>query len=168
MGSTQQISTHNLIQTFIPKSRHISHLIAQSFNTSVNGLPGNDGQLWKSVVQSHGYDFLIGLALLTESSDSGNEQYLTDRFLNCFYFLGAMGTYATFYLARLYPLPATTQYLLSSPFFPQISPFNPFFNTTTKIMSTGFSGNPPDGTGGNVFVQVRFYQTCPLTIFHAE
>ncbi|KIP07755.1 glycoside hydrolase family 92 protein [Phlebiopsis gigantea 11061_1 CR5-6] len=46
--------------------------IAQFFNTSVNGLPGND--------------------------DSG-----------------AMGSYVAFYLAGLYPLPATRQFLLSSP-----------------------------------------------------
>ncbi|KAF8797553.1 hypothetical protein BYT27DRAFT_7228919 [Phlegmacium glaucopus] len=85
-------------------------IIAQSFNTSINGLPGND--------------------------DSG-----------------AMGSYIFFYLAGLYPLPATTQYLLSSPFFPQIYFFNPLFNTTTTIISQGFTGNPPDGTGGKVFVQ---------------
>ncbi|KAF4613241.1 hypothetical protein D9613_010771 [Agrocybe pediades] len=85
-------------------------VIAQFFNTSTNGLPGND--------------------------DSG-----------------AMGSYAAFYLAGMYPLPATRQMLLSSPYFPQISFFNPLFNTTTKIVSHGFTGNPADGTGGNVFVK---------------
>ncbi|KAF9558968.1 glycoside hydrolase family 92 protein [Agrocybe pediades] len=83
-------------------------VIAQFFNTSTNGLPGNDG---------------------------------------------AMGSYAAFYLAGMYPLPATRQMLLSSPYFPQISFFNPLFNTTTKIVSHGFTGNPADGTGGNVFVK---------------
>ena len=82
--------------------------------------------------------------------------------------LGAMGSYATFYLAGLYPLPATSQYLLSSPFFPQISFFNPLFNTTTTITSKGFTGNPPNGTGGNVFVQVRLsnvnYSFMTLTL----
>ncbi|KAF5372700.1 hypothetical protein D9615_009853 [Tricholomella constricta] len=84
--------------------------IAQFFNTSTNGLPGND--------------------------DSG-----------------AMGSYAAFYLAGLYPLPATRQFLLSSPYFPQISFFNPVFNSTTTIRSINFGGNPADGTGGNVFVK---------------
>ncbi|KAG6909314.1 hypothetical protein DXG01_001113 [Tephrocybe rancida] len=84
--------------------------VAQFFNTSSNGLPGND--------------------------DSG-----------------AMGSYVTFYLAGLYPLPATNQLLLSSPYFPEISFFNPVLKTTTKIVSKNFVGNPPDGTGGQVFVQ---------------
>ncbi|KAH9474533.1 putative secreted glycosidase [Psilocybe cubensis] len=83
-------------------------VIAQFFNTSRNGLPGNDG---------------------------------------------AMGSYAAFYLIGMYPLPATQQILLSSPYFPQVSFFNPLFNTTTTIVSHGFTGNPPDGTGGNVFVK---------------
>ncbi|KNZ74745.1 hypothetical protein J132_06286 [Termitomyces sp. J132] len=78
-------------------------IIAQSFNTSINGLPGNDG---------------------------------------------AMGSYAAFYLSGLYPLPATQQFLLSSPYFQQISFFNPVLNTTTKIVAENFNGNPPDGTGG--------------------
>ncbi|KAF9448478.1 glycoside hydrolase family 92 protein [Macrolepiota fuliginosa MF-IS2] len=85
-------------------------VIAEFFNTSTNGLPGND--------------------------DSG-----------------AMASYAAFYLAGLYPLPATEQYLLSSPFFRQISFFNPLFNTTTVIKSNNFVGNPENGTGGQVFVK---------------
>ena len=36
-----------------------------------------------------------------------------------------MGSYVAFYLAGLYPLPATKQFLLSSPYFPSISFFNP-------------------------------------------
>ncbi|KAL0064619.1 hypothetical protein AAF712_008445 [Marasmius tenuissimus] len=85
-------------------------VIAENFNTSINGLPGND--------------------------DSG-----------------AMASYVAFYLAGLYPLPATRQFLLSSPYFPSISFFNPILNTTTTIKSTGFEGNPESGTGGKVFVK---------------
>ncbi|PIL28599.1 hypothetical protein GSI_08641 [Ganoderma sinense ZZ0214-1] len=85
-------------------------VIAEFFNTTPNGLPGND--------------------------DSG-----------------AMGSYAAFYLAGLYPVPATRQYLLSSPYFPAISFFNPLFNTTTTIRATNFAGNPASGTGGTVFVK---------------
>ncbi|EGO04001.1 glycoside hydrolase family 92 protein [Serpula lacrymans var. lacrymans S7.3] len=85
-------------------------IIAESFNTTVSGIPGND--------------------------DSG-----------------VMASYAFFYLAGMYPVPATRQYLLASPFFPQISFYNPIFNTTTTIKSNGFQGNPADGTGGNVFVK---------------
>ena len=68
---------------------------------------------------------------------------------------GAMASYVVFYLAGLYPVPATRQFLLSSPFFRQISFFNPLFNSTTTIIARGFQGNPPDGTGGKVFVKVR-------------
>ena len=68
---------------------------------------------------------------------------------------GAMGSYAAFYLAGMYPLPATGQILLSSPYFPQISFYNPVFNTTTTIIAKGFKGNPSSGTGGTVFVKVR-------------
>ena len=73
-----------------------------------------------------------------------------------------MGSYAAFYLAGLYPLPATKQYLLSSPFFPQISFHNPLSNTTTTIVSKGFTGNPSNGVGGHVFVQVGLLYTCIL------
>lgn len=67
-----------------------------------------------------------------------------------------MASYAAFYLAGMYPLPATGQILLSSPYFPQISFFNPTFNKTTTIKSTGFQGNPAGGMGGSVFVKVCF------------
>ncbi|KAI0658157.1 glycoside hydrolase family 92 protein [Cubamyces menziesii] len=66
---------------------------------------------------------------------------------------GAMASYVVFFLAGLYPVPATKQYLLSSPFFPQISFFNPAFNSTTTIVARNFAGNPSGGTGGTVFVQ---------------
>ena len=67
---------------------------------------------------------------------------------------GAMGSYVAFYLAGLYPLPATQQFLLSSPYFPEISFRNPVLNTTTTIRANGFRGNPKSGTGGHVFVKV--------------
>jgi hypothetical protein len=66
-----------------------------------------------------------------------------------------MASYAFFYLAGMYPVPATRQYLLSSPFFPSISFTNPVFNTTTTIRANNFVGNPANGTGGTVFVKVR-------------
>ncbi|KAH8104834.1 glycoside hydrolase family 92 protein [Cristinia sonorae] len=91
----------------IQRSRQV---IAQFYNTSINGLPGND--------------------------DSG-----------------AMGSYVAFYLAGLYPLPATSQILLGSPYFPEISFKNPVLGTTTTIRSKNFKGNPTNGTGGNVFVK---------------
>ena len=64
-----------------------------------------------------------------------------------------MGSYVAFYLAGMYPLPATRQFLLSSPYFPSISFHNPILNTTTTIVATNFAGNPANGTGGTVFVQ---------------
>ncbi len=75
-----------------------------------------------------------------------------------------MGSYAAFYLAGLYPLPATEQFLLSSPFFKQISFFNPAFNTTTVIKSNNFRGNPETGTGGQVFVEVCINLMIPRQV----
>ena len=69
-----------------------------------------------------------------------------------------MASYSFFYLSGLYPVPSTRQFLLSSPYFPEISFFNPLFNTTTTIITHGFKGNPPDGTGGNVFVKVSIFE----------
>ncbi|KAJ7115134.1 glycosyl hydrolase family 92-domain-containing protein [Mycena crocata] len=83
-------------------------IISKSYNTSMIGLPGNDG---------------------------------------------AMGSYAFFYLAGMYPLPATKQILLSSPWFPKISFYNPLYKSTTTIKSINFTGNPAEGTGGNVFIK---------------
>ncbi|KAF6741810.1 glycosyl hydrolase family 92-domain-containing protein [Ephemerocybe angulata] len=85
-------------------------VLAKYFNTTRNGLPGND--------------------------DSG-----------------AMGSYVAFYMVGLYPLPATRQILLSSPYFANVAFENPVFNTTTVIKAVGFEGNPADGTGGKVFVE---------------
>ena len=69
-----------------------------------------------------------------------------------------MASYVFFYLAGLYPVPATQQFLLSSPFFPEISFFNPLFNSTTSIKAIGFEGNPESGTGGKVFIEVSLHQ----------
>ncbi|EPS96935.1 hypothetical protein FOMPIDRAFT_62080 [Fomitopsis schrenkii] len=66
--------------------------------------------------------------------------------------IGAMGTWATFLLLGLYPIPATRQYLLSSPWFPKVSFYNPVFNSTTTMIVHGFDGNPANGTG-QIFVQ---------------
>ncbi|THH06986.1 hypothetical protein EW145_g3696 [Phellinidium pouzarii] len=108
-------------------------IIAADFNVSVNGIPGND--------------------------DSGCcvSHYLTRARVKAEEFLilltGAMASYAFFYLAGMYPVPATRQFLLSSPFFPRISFFNTLFNSTTTIISNGFQGNPSNGTGGHVFIE---------------
>ncbi|KAI0033572.1 glycoside hydrolase family 92 protein [Vararia minispora EC-137] len=80
------------------------------FNTTVAGLPGNDGTVEHS---------------------------------------GAMGSYAFFVLAGLYPLPATRQLLLSSPYFPSISFFNPLFNAKATIKVTNFEG----ANSTKIFVQ---------------
>ncbi|KAJ3895347.1 glycoside hydrolase family 92 protein [Lentinula edodes] len=76
---------------------------------------------------------------------------------------GAMGSYAVFLLAGLYPVPATTQYLLSSPFFSSISFSNPLFNTTTTIKANNWAGNPADGVGtvyiANVMINGEQYKS---------
>lgn len=68
-----------------------------------------------------------------------------------------MGSYAVFLLAGLYPVPATRQYLLSSPSFPEISFFNPVLDTTTTIRSKYPSGNPTEGQGSQVYIQVAWF-----------
>ncbi|KAK7014456.1 hypothetical protein VNI00_019350 [Paramarasmius palmivorus] len=84
-------------------AQRVRQTISEAFNTSLNGLPGND--------------------------DSG-----------------AMGSYVVFYLIGLYPLPATRQVLLSSPYFPSVSFTNPVLGTTTTIKSTNFGE-------GNIYVK---------------
>ncbi|KAI3611728.1 glycoside hydrolase family 92 protein [Moniliophthora roreri] len=84
-------------------AERVRQTISEAFNTSANGLPGND--------------------------DSG-----------------AMGSYVVFYLAGMYPLPATRQVLLSSPYFPSISFTNPVFGTTTMVKSINFGK-------GNIYVK---------------
>ena len=68
-----------------------------------------------------------------------------------------MGSFAFFFLAGLYPLPATRQLLLSSPYFPNISFYNPLYDKTTTIKVNNFVGNPSDGIGGTVFVKVNLF-----------
>lgn len=80
---------------------------------------------------------------------------------------GAMGSYAAFYLAGLYPLPATSQFLLGSPYFPQISFRNPTLGTTTTIKTKNFNGNPADGKTGNIYVKVCYYLTSRHTSANA-
>ena len=63
---------------------------------------------------------------------------------------GAMGSYVVFNLAGLYPVPATKQFLLSSPFFPSVSFSNPLFNTKTTIRAKNFSPQA-------IYVQVRHF-----------
>ena len=60
-------------------------------------------------------------------------------FRSYYQYCGAMGSYAVFHLAGLYPAPATKQFLLSSPFFPRVSFFNPLFDTKTTIRAKNFS-----------------------------
>jgi hypothetical protein len=44
-----------------------------------------------------------------------------------------MGSYAAFSLLGMYPLPATRQLLISSPYFPLVEFVNPVYNTTTTF-----------------------------------
>lgn len=65
-----------------------------------------------------------------------------------------MASYVFFYMAGLYPVPATTHYLLSSPYFPSVSFYNPLFKTTTTIKANNFQGNPSSGIG-TVYIKVN-------------
>ncbi len=64
-----------------------------------------------------------------------------------------MGSYVAYTLLGMYPLPATRQTLISSPYFPSFSIYNPFFESTTTIIAHGFEGNPQDGHG-KVYIKV--------------
>jgi putative alpha-1,2-mannosidase len=64
-----------------------------------------------------------------------------------------MASYAAFYLVGLYPLPATRQVLLSSPWFPTVNFTNSVTGAITTINAVGFEGNPRDTQTGNIFVQ---------------
>jgi len=127
-------------------------VLAKSFTTLVDGLPGNDGALftWPNPI----YQWQLNPSFQTLVCDVLSLFHKSVALLRDASFAGAMGSYVAFYLAGLYPVPATRQFLLSSPYFPQISFKNPAFNKTTTIRSKNFSGNPDNGTGGNVFVQV--------------
>ncbi|QRV87315.1 glycoside hydrolase family 92 protein [Ceratobasidium sp. AG-Ba] len=66
---------------------------------------------------------------------------------------GAMASFAAFYLVGLYPLPATRQVLVSSPWFPTINITNSVTGATTTINALGFKGNPTESQRGDIFVQ---------------
>ncbi len=59
-----------------------------------------------------------------------------------------MASYAFFLLVGLYPVPATRQFLLSSPSFPTVSFVNPLFGTTTTVHAKNLSQKA-------IYVQVR-------------
>ena len=59
-----------------------------------------------------------------------------------------MGSFVVFHMSGLYPVPATKHFLLSSPFFPSVSFYNPLLKTKTTIRTKNFS---PEA----IFVKVR-------------
>ncbi len=103
--------------------------ITDSFNTSVNGLPGNDGAYSRSSVIRF-------------------SPFLCSR-------LWSYGELCCIQFAWDVSPPRTRQMLISSPFFPRVSIFNPLYNTTTTIRVNGFKGNPLNVTGQNIYVKVR-------------
>ena len=50
---------------------------------------------------------------------------------------GAMGSYVAFLLLGLYPLPATKQFLISSPYFTRVEIRNPLLGSVTTINAIG-------------------------------
>lgn len=86
------------------------------------------------------------------SSSSRSVNWLIIDFLFCFSLVvdsGAMGSYVFFYLSGLYPLPATNQFLLSSPYFKSITFKNPLLGTKVRLLSDGNFGRD-----GFVYVKV--------------
>lgn len=106
--------------------------LKKSYNTSIYGLPGNDGT-------RHGPPLLrISQADLIHPSPS---LYIDS---------GAMGSYVAFNMLGLYPLPATRQLLISSPFFRRVSFVNPLLGTRTTIFAPDL-----DPENGVIYVKVR-------------
>ncbi|KAF8743056.1 Glycoside hydrolase family 92 protein, partial [Rhizoctonia solani] len=83
---------------------------------------------------------------LTDTGIPGNDDS------EMMWYSGAMASYAAFYLIGLYPLPATRQILLSSPWFPSVNITNAFTNTTTTINAINFNGNG-NSSGDRVYVR---------------
>ena len=71
---------------------------------------------------------------------------------------GAMGSYVAFNLLGLYPLPATKEFLIPSPFFKSVKIRNPLLGTTTTISTRGLQRNLTD-EGRNIYVKVRAIYT---------
>jgi putative alpha-1,2-mannosidase len=64
---------------------------------------------------------------------------------------GAMASLLVFHLLGLYPVSASKQFLIGSPFVSSFTLTNDFFGTTTKFTVNGFDGttitaNPPNGS----------------------
>ena len=111
-------------------SQRSRQMIYQYFNTSTKGLPGNDGNSHSFPLPFTIVPSIKSFAIIRPDS-------------------GAMGSFAVFHLAGLYPVPATQHFLLSSPFFPSVSFFNPLFNTKTTIRTKNFSFHA-------IFIKVRY------------
>ena len=118
-------------------------ILAEFYNTSRNGLPGNDGKIIMLYIPPD--------LDLTNALDSG-----------------AMGSYVAFYLLGMYPLPGTRQILLSSPFFREVRIYNPLYDSTTRIVAKGFIGNPKSGQGGKVFVKVCLFSKLPQQVSYSN
>ena len=109
-------------------------------------LPGNDGVLLCNLALLLSFSWSLQILVCNRRSYwlSHIEDTLQEQWQALLYFL----------LAGLYPVPATQQFLLSSPHFAQISLTNLILKTTTIIWSKNFSGNLANGIGGNVLIQV--------------
>ena len=73
-----------------------------------------------------------------------------------------MGSYVVFYMLGLYPLPATKQVLLSSPYFPEVTIYNPLYETNTTIRCTNWAEDGP------VYVKVRFHSARVVYVVWAR
>ncbi|MBW0474806.1 hypothetical protein O181_014521 [Austropuccinia psidii MF-1] len=51
---------------------------------------------------------------------------------------GAMATWLLFHLLGLYPVPSTTEYLISTPWVPRYTIHNPYLNVSTTVKVTNF------------------------------
>jgi putative alpha-1,2-mannosidase len=89
-------------------------VLEEHFDLTKDGLPGNDGTHPPSL-----YSLMPDPTYWTCADP------------------GAMASYAAFSLLGMYPLPATRQLLISSPYFPVVEFVNPVYNTATTSRTRG-------------------------------
>lgn len=67
----------------------------------------------------------------------------------------AMGSWLSFHLLGFYPIPGTSQFLITSPFIPSYTIHNSYLNTSTTVTTLGFDPKSiqatiPDGVAAYV------------------
>jgi hypothetical protein len=74
-----------------------------------------------------------------------------------------MGSFVAFLMLGLYPMPGTKQFLITTPYFPRFTIYNPVYDKTATFTTKGFVGNPrtsaTNGTRKTVG-EYRYIKVC--------